>query len=398
MEVLMKNASVVVALILLIVISVMTGCSLLESESDDIPPFERLVGTISFDDYSAVISLDIGRTKATVSSSSFSVTGWIRYREHDFVLSGTFNSADGAVEAASDEVDIGGVAYSFTIVGTLAGTTLNGTATRIRDGQADANSGSVSAIGSSSQASENIKHYLGTFGGQASGTWNMSISPDNSIAGSYSGTTADGSYTSGTFLGTRSGTAISVYEADNVYGGMLATGVISDEAIAGTWQVEQGWQGVWSGYESTASGDPHVNDGGEPVFYRYLITAGLLYGALTSVDVPALGTYSNDDESVTAVAEMTGEFTSHVVFTINGYTDGVSGITIASGTITYEYDASSGIPECTACYTDVITFNPSTVMGTLQFTIEGSGDEQVCTLLRIDGVDVDTSIMQMYFY
>jgi len=319
-----------------------------EEEPTVIPPPENLLGTIALDNgKSAVMELDFAGVSANylpgiTPRTTVGVSGKVRYEGEDYVVGGLYDDETGALDIfAKNSSD-----QKFIFSGTYTpGTGFSGSVKLYdSDGTTELASGSVSTVETTDADKASIRIFTGSFGGDAYGTWNGTLT-DSSFYGTWSGITPDG-WRSGTFTMSRSGSSISNLTGSN--GPVGGAGTLSGTLISGSWVGEEESSGSWTGAEVDADYDHHVptaTDNGAylaNIIWQALLNGDTLYRNAVNGDVISFGaSYQNISASATDYdGDGNGAGSEHT-WVFASYTDTQTGLTL-SGELTREDQNANG--------------------------------------------------------
>lgn len=244
-----------------------------EDGSDPIPPPEYLLGTFALNNgKSAVMELQIGSAQnnyvaGLTPRATTPVTGNVRYEGDDYIAGGLYDDVDGSLNLFAENKTPGddefGYKFIFSGTYTLAGG-FSGSVT-LYDSPDIATAevvttGSASAAEADDDDVDTVKIFTGTFGGDAWGTWNGTLTADQ-FYGTYAGITGDGEVLDGSFTMDRTDATL-----HNLYGSthptqgggtLYTSGGEGNWTISGWWRVDVDISGVWSGHEVDENNDPH---------------------------------------------------------------------------------------------------------------------------------------------
>ncbi len=241
--------------------------------STAIPPPEYLLGTFALNNgTSAVMEIQIGSAQNNYVAgftprATTPVTGNVRYEGDDYIAGGLYDDDDGSLNlfAKNETEEDPEYGWKFIFIGTYTPASgFSGNVT-LYDGP-DTGTAEVVTTGSASAAEANnddvdtIKIFIGTFGGDAWGTWNGTLTADQ-FYGTYAGITGDGEDLDGSFTMDRTDVTL-----HNLYGSthptegggtLYTSGGDGNWTISGWWRVDVDISGVWSGHEVDENNDPH---------------------------------------------------------------------------------------------------------------------------------------------
>ncbi|MCK5153633.1 MAG: hypothetical protein KAQ93_04680 [Spirochaetales bacterium] len=243
-------------ILLILVLSLflmLSGCSM-EPQSDDTEdvitytaPPENLLGTIALNNgKSAILDMQFETTASNASiraTGTVSVSGNVRYDGENYIAGGIYNDETRAMNLFAENTTTG---LKFIIIGTYTPSEgFTGTVT-LYSGTTVVTEGSISAADATDNERDSITLYTGTYGGDASGTWNGTLT-DNSFYGTWA--SYDGE-DSGSVAMTKSGNTLSFIQTEGLHG----TGFINGSTLSGSWN--QDWSETYNGvvYTGTSSG------------------------------------------------------------------------------------------------------------------------------------------------
>ncbi|MGL4368561.1 MAG: hypothetical protein ACRCUT_02640 [Spirochaetota bacterium] len=160
------------------------GCSEDQSSDDTISAPEVLKGTASLSDTSATVYLTIGSSPsgALRAADDNTVSGTITYGTEDYAFEGTFDPETGAIDGtatgqtSSIVCEVTGFyseedGYSGTV-------TYNGVTVTL---------GTIAATATTASDAASVAIFFGEFAGPVTGKWNMTLTEDMAITGTYCG-------------------------------------------------------------------------------------------------------------------------------------------------------------------------------------------------------------------
>lgn len=407
----MKNSSYLAKtssirfIVLILVLIALLGCPnpTNDDSGDTTDPYsdvQNLVGTFSFGDSAAAIELDIDQTGGSSVSSSGRVTaaaavgvsGTVVYEGETFSVSGTFDTVSGAVNASATG-NVGGDTVAFTVEGTYSSSDgFEGTVKRRINGGSE-ETGSIDLKAVSDQVKANgVQHYLGGYGGTASGRWNMTV-----IDGDITGSWYESNDNYGYVRGSQNGTIVTgeAFGAGDNYKIAGFTGTVDGNAIGGTWAGGPSNtydSGYWSGQRSgTSVGTADTIPGRLARIFVALETGADLAHDVNNdtYDGTVDGTY-NDNDGGGSVAVDFSDTDDSAIYTYTNYDDDATGVSVTSGKV-YIADVTASVYVISADGTNgavlEITGDPEidrirlssfapdqsggTVSGTLEYSTDG---------------------------
>lgn len=238
-----------------------------EEEPTVIPPPENLIGTIALTNgKSAVMDLQFASASSNympeaTPRATVGVTGKVRYEGEDYTVGGLYNDETGALDIFAENAS----GQRFVFSGTYTpGSGFSGTVKLYDSDQTTVIAeGSVSSTEATDEERSTIKIYTGTFGGDAYGTWNGTLTTDR-FYGTWSGNTPGG-WASGTFSMTRSNNSLSNLTGSN--GPVGGGGTLFGTTSSGWWAGQDSTSGSWTGAEVDSNYDHHVPNAGDDSAY-----------------------------------------------------------------------------------------------------------------------------------
>ncbi|MDA3955512.1 hypothetical protein [Oceanispirochaeta sp.] len=260
--------------------------------ANTIPPPENLMGTVALDNgEAAVMDLQFGDIAAGARASTVSVSGKIRYMSADYIVGGLYDYSTGALDIFAKNTSNG---LKFVFSGTYTETA--GFSGTVKLYAADETTvlatGSASAVSATDSEKSSIRLFTGTFGGDAWGVWNGTLT-----ATSFYGTYAGEESGSGSFIMSRSDNSLSMTStiADRPSGTGTIIEPVGSSPVAtasGNWVMVDDdpgssdiYTGTWSGTEVDSNYDVSVPNASYDTGFLANLTFQALENAYNILDM-----------------------------------------------------------------------------------------------------------------